>query len=127
MVKDVFKNKTKLYKTEKESISCIWVIKLILFKYLNFLFSVSHDAQRWEGSSSRAAYQVPTSPASPATCVVCVWATAQDRTNVRKEKTCMMDTTVPSGNIPNPCTSSGIHVSLKFSPLSPSSQFKCFF
>lgn len=60
-------------------------------------------------------YQVPTSPVSPRACVVCVWETAQDRTSVRREKTCMMDTTVPLGtktcNIPNAPTSSGPHVS----------------
>lgn len=56
-----------------------------------------HDAQRWAGSLSRAVSQVPIRLVSPATCVICVWETPQENPSVRREKTCMMDTTVPSG------------------------------
>ena len=72
---------------ESFSLQCFWLC----------VSRRSHDAQRWEVSSSRAVCQVPISLVSPATCVVCVRETPQERTSVRRGRTCMMGTTVHSG------------------------------
>lgn len=61
------------------------------------VFLVSHGAQRWENSSSRAVYQVQTSLIFLTTSVVFVSEILQEQTSVRREKIYLMDTTVPSG------------------------------